>query len=287
LSIDAAQHALTSDTNPSSLYEVYGLSDRATNSLAELVIDAIRSHAEVDALSQLIATPVDANLVPYRSQEEIDEEVASVLSELDYRDGRVPLSRILEVQRRRTGLDLEIRAPTPEEQRRGTLGCFDLEARKISIINCEPHEVDRQQFTIAHELGHHFLGHGDILARERFDMEDIDESGIGVHIGSKELRRLEIQANIFASSLLLPKRQFLRDMQALAVEFNLRDKGHGLIYLDGQRCNIDDHLRITQRLRVKYGASRSAITHRLETFGLLTIARPQPLKVYSWLAAFR
>jgi Zn-dependent peptidase ImmA (M78 family) len=279
--------ALTSETGSSWPYELYGLNDRGTNSIAELVVDAVHSHIGQDAFNLLAREPSDIDSIPYYSQDAIDEEVSSLLGRLDYRDGRVPLALILKQEHRRAGLEHEFRAATHEEQRRRTLGCFDLQARKISIINCEPHEADRQRFTIAHELGHHFLNHGDILERERCDLNDIDEWGVSSRISNQGLCRMEIQANTFASSLLLPKRQLMRDLKALAVALNLRDKGYGLIYLDDQPCNRSDHLRITHQLQVKYGASRSAITLRLKTVGVLTIAPPAPRETSPWRGAFR
>jgi len=73
------------------------------------------------------------------------------------------------------------------------------EGRRYVCYN-EDHHPNRQRFTIAHEIGHHIL-HSDILEE-------------GAHVDGSILRRdsmsskgtmnVEIEANAFASELLLP-----------------------------------------------------------------------------------
>lgn len=58
-----------------------------------------------------------------------------------------------------------------------------------------------QQFSIAHELGHYFLGHADAMFR---DGKTVHESQAG--FGSKEL--IELEAEYFAAGLLMPSELF-------------------------------------------------------------------------------
>jgi hypothetical protein len=265
--------ALSSPDFVSAIYEFYCASGpRGTNSLAELLLDTVRTHLGSQA-DTLLRDVVDQELVPYCSREEIEHTVSELLQKVGYRDGRVPFEAICEQQRQATGLRCTERVPTADEIRRRELGSIDFERSLITVFDFGPLQMDRQRFTLAHELGHYFLKHGDILLSERCQTDDIDESEVLPRKSNGQFRRLEIQANQFASSLLLPARQFLRDMDGIRAEFGLRDKGCGLIYLDHQACNIRDYVVITDRLRRRYGASRTAVTYRLKDFGLLVEER--------------
>ena len=75
-----------------------------------------------------------------------------------------------------------------------------------------------RKFTLAHELGHHVLQHGEALTSERCQAEDIDDFDAIARMANRYVRRMEIQANRFASSLLLPTTQLIHDMSQLAIE---------------------------------------------------------------------
>lgn len=90
----------------------------------------------------------------------------------------------------------------------------------------------RKRFTIAHELGHHFLhlaedgefvdGEADLFRNARGDQGDI----------SPEQRR-EIQANMFAAALLMPSEDIrseykrVRSVSKLARRFNVSEEAIG------------------------------------------------------------
>jgi Zn-dependent peptidase ImmA (M78 family) len=83
------------------------------------------------------------------------------------------------------------------------------------------------------------------------------------------IRRLEWQANRFASSLLLPERQFARIAVMKAESMGIRDKGFGLIYRDHQPENQLNYMRITSALMNEFAVSRKAVEVRLKELGLL------------------
>lgn len=66
----------------------------------------------------------------------------------------------------------------------------DLDDHYIGIN--QKHHINRQRFTLAHELGHHCLGH-----KERAFTEYVQTPG-------KERSNLETEANEFAAELLMP-----------------------------------------------------------------------------------
>jgi len=120
--------------------------------------------------------------------------------------------------------------------------------------SCATLATGRERFTLAHELGHLILGHGEYLRAESFDTQDLETSEKD-DLESDMIRRLEWQANRFASSLLLPRRQFARIAMMKAESMGIRDKGFGLIYRDHQPENQLNYMRI---LSLEPSASRNS-----------------------------
>ncbi|MFT3752555.1 MAG: ImmA/IrrE family metallo-endopeptidase [Paludibacter sp.] len=129
--------------------------------------------------------------------------------------------------------------------------------------------VGRQKFTLAHELGHLLLDNGRYMEGEYCDESDIDLDP-NVEFGVRDIARLEWQANFLASCLLLPKNKFVNDFLSIAESLGLEDRGFGFLYLDNQRCNIDNYYHVTNRLKNIYQVSRSVVKSRLKNLRLLT-----------------
>lgn len=109
------------------------------------------------------------------------------------------------------------------------------------------------------------------MIREACHEEDIDTESLGT-VNLKDVRRMEWQANYFASCLLLPKEQFEREFFRQAQLNELLDRGFGLLYLDGQKCNVDTFYKVTGSLMQKFQVSRSVIKLRLSKLGFLNEA---------------
>lgn len=104
--------------------------------------------------------------------------------------------------------------------RRGTLG-FEVGVNSL-------HHPNRQRFTLAHEIGHY------MLHRNHGAFED------GLLFRRNQTNTQEIEANIFASALLMPRFEFDRSLKSMtieeiaiafgvskqAAEFRLRNLGH-------------------------------------------------------------
>jgi Zn-dependent peptidase ImmA (M78 family) len=80
------------------------------------------------------------------------------------------------------------------------------DGRFAIIINSGKPDT-RQHFTVAHELGHYFL-HKDLLRKEESIVDGdswLDGPNILYRVNGEENMRLELEANNFAGSLLMPE----------------------------------------------------------------------------------
>lgn len=75
----------------------------------------------------------------------------------------------------------------------------------LILIECKNynHPVP-ERFTLAHELGHHFLRHSKYMNGEYCDIADLKLDSSST-FEMDDLRRMDWQANYFASCLLLPR----------------------------------------------------------------------------------
>lgn len=148
------------------------------------------------------------------------------------------------------------------EMQENFLGKCDFTKRVITINStlCE----HRRNFTIAHELGHIAL-HSSIV-ENLLSIEDY-ESGNGLFLSSSTNKRMELQANIFASYLLMPDIPFIGEVDRLFKE-NWITKGR--LFLDSQPCNKRDCYAVIGALSSKFNVSKEAVIVRLKQENLFT-----------------
>lgn len=101
------------------------------------------------------------------------------------------------------------------------------------ILGNKKKSAVRRNFDLAHELGH-------LLLHYRFDMDSLNKD---------EHKKVEQEANDFASFFLLPKEQFLEDFSTIQ-----------------RRSNPDSYIN----LKMKYSVSISALEYRAYKLGLLS-----------------
>ena len=90
------------------------------------------------------------------------------------------------------------------------------EAGKVIIALNGDHDKQKQRFSIAHEIGHYMLHPVEKLVVDReFAVNFRDsKSSIGKHIQ-------EIEANRFASNLLIPEKFLINDLRSYLMEDNV------------------------------------------------------------------
>ena len=264
-----AYQGLREEDYKSRYFDFYGFVDETyTVSSNQFFSSLARNGTDSDTLKSLAeiehATQTARLSVPYKERQEIEDASLGVLSEIGYKGGQVPLDIICKFLSERSGLVVERNAALGE----GVLGQISFNPDVICIDDTKASNLERARFTLAHELGHFLLEHHKYMDREACHDEDIDlESSMIINL--KDVRRMEWQANFFASCMLLPKEQFTSEFLRQAVQHGLSDRGYGLLYLDGQRCNVDTFYRVTSPLMKKFEVSRSVVKLRLMKLGYL------------------
>ena len=204
--------------------------------------------------------------VPFLTIDEIGHSVESVLNAIEYANGEVDLERIcsiLSIELVRSGEEIK----ADDGQIILGVASFDQKSIQINLNG----DGARERFTIGHELGHFCLRHDRYLRSET--LVETDLIAVGDQERSFNFERLEIQANMFASDLLLPRKQFFRKVEEFRSLLDITDRGHGYIYVDDQPCNLQDYYKLLTFLKMEFGVSKQAIEVKLKRLGMLNDQR--------------
>lgn len=161
------------------------------------------------------------------------------------------------------------------------LGRLNISNRTIYLSQNLDQESPRWRFTLAHEFGHVVL-HEELLKENNVyilsDKDNLDDPFLKYSKISipASLKRMEIQANIFACNLLMP-------IVPLTVEFVKSKKNIGIsqsyIRLDDQSVNIRNYNILINMISEQFGVSREAVRHKLyELKFIKDFSRTQLLK---------
>ena len=144
------------------------------------------------------------------------------------------------------------------------LGKIEFNPLKI-YVNSELEE-NRFRFTLCHEIGHLIL-HSKLL-KDRIEKKEDDDFTLSLNYNVSEInnRRLEIQANIFASNLLLPTRHFMLEVSKFFIKENIYKN---YLYLDKQPVNQILVHNLLNQLSLKFNASKESIKMKLISKKLL------------------
>ena len=139
--------------------------------------------------------------------------------------------------------------------------------RKSIFVDNDEFNLDhlhkRLRFSIAHEIGHYIL-HKKIFENIKFLSED-DWITFQQNLPTKEIKRLEIQANEFAGRVLVPVNDLNEDFDAAITEI----EKYGLSVND---LHNEATLRpISKKIGEKYGVSWNVINIRLKLEGIIEL----------------
>lgn len=208
----------------------------------------------------------DSVSVPYLRNEEIQQFVQIILKQIDYTAGPVDLAKIC------SELFIDLQYTNQEVQDSNgnpILGSANFD-RKSILINSHENK-QRERFTIGHEIGHFCLRHDRYLRSET-----IVERDLLINSAKKKSFNydwLEFQANAFASELLLPNNIFRIRISEFRADLDIRDIGHGYIFVDDQPCNYEPYSQLLSKLSSYFEVSKQAVEIKLKKMRMLTDQR--------------
>ena len=205
--------------------------------------------------------------VPYMPVDEIRAFANEVLSGIHYKTGPVDLFAVCEAM----SLNLRFNPTTVvDEDASIVLGSANFDENSIEI---NPHDnAYRERFTIAHEIGHFCLGHGLHLRSETVIEQDLllDVQSVD----GFDYMRLESQANLFASELLLPDRVFRHAADIACQKLGMRSNiGDYHVYVDDQPVNFMLYNELLSELSNYFLASKEAVEIRLKKLEIVNDRR--------------
>ena len=146
------------------------------------------------------------------------------------------------------------------------LGKIEFDPLKIKISKNLKSDISRQRFTIAHEIGHLLL-HYKILLNKISERTDTNLSfSFLYNISEMTTRRLEFQANIFASHLLLPINSLVNIVETYFTKERIHKR---YLYWDHQPVNQHLTLTLLNQISLQYQVSIEVARIRLVSLGLL------------------
>lgn len=131
-----------------------------------------------------------------------------LLRQCDVKKPPVPVKRIAKL------LGLELKIEPPLEGRGEISGILIREEKKAIIGINKEHAITRQRFTIAHEIGHYLLHEGNRIFVDRgYRVGNLRDS-----VSSEGTNLEEIEANTFASRLLIPEHFLANDLEGKSID---------------------------------------------------------------------
>lgn len=267
---------LSSPNFVSTVFDMYmqsptGLTNCVWDFFEDMLTASDLPSRQLRALRNLRGRP--QRLVPFLSQDYLEAKSLSILRELKYTGQAIPLDAICEVEAARSGLVVKTGvSPSISAGRFPPLGQISFFPLEILLYEQPVPNSGRERFTLAHELAHHFLSHHKYISGESCDEGDFLLERSGSVLGP-DIARLELQANLFAACLLMPKGPFIENFKQITQWLDIANKGFGPLYLDDQLCNYQNYQNVTAELMSYYGVSRAAATIRLASLGLLRDVR--------------
>lgn len=204
--------------------------------------------------------------VPFIPIEKLRTSAEELLEHIDYQGGPVDLERACA----ELSIDLQFtRQVVVDADGKLVLGSANFSRNTIHINDHE--DGNRERFTLGHEIGHFYLGHGRYLRSE-----SVIENNLLIIAESRRAanyQRLEYQANVFSSALILPELHFLFKIGEFRREHDIRYRGHGFVFVDDQTQNLNEYHELLGSLSTHFAVSKEVIEIRLKNLKMLTDKR--------------
>lgn len=201
--------------------------------------------------------------LPFLSKDAIEKSINSLPTTITYDRGKLDFDILCTFLKEHYAVQFDYSAELNDQN---ILGKIAFKPLKISISKQLEFQSPRWRFTLAHEIGHLILHQEKLTAYldEYTDNENSILNNLG--IATIQNDRLEIQANMFASMLLMPNEYLYRYVRNYFQKENIH-KDH--LYLDSQPCNIRLTYNLLDELHNHFGVSTEVAKYRLIANGLL------------------
>lgn len=151
------------------------------------------------------------------------------------------------------------------------LGKLDVNKKQISLNISGSYDLNRYRFTMAHEIGHYSM-HYPLFVKH--NIYSIGENAVTLKIGNSETKRLEYQANKFASYLLMPEKT-VKLLYMYYYKVYVQDVYggdiHYLFYSDKQSETWRNYNNVVGNMAMHLKVSMTALNIRLQSMGLLKV----------------
>ena len=200
--------------------------------------------------------------IPFVTEESIDKIITKLESKNIYNGISLDVNKLCSFLETVYPITFDIEA----DLENNILGKIEFEPLKIKISKSLKTDVSRQRFTIAHEIGHLLL-HYKILLNKITEKTDTDLSfSFLYNISEMTTKRLEYQANIFASHLLLPVDSLINIVEIYFTKERIHKR---YLYWDHQPVNQQLTLTLLNQISLQYQVSIEVARIRLISLGLL------------------
>lgn len=144
------------------------------------------------------------------------------------------------------------------------LGLLNFKDKKVAVDLKLEFGSPIWRFTLAHELGHA------ILHQQYFEMglASVLSDSDSIYLTQSDTDRIEIQANLFASFLLMPKKGFVQYYLGTLQNLGIK-KNFPKFYVDNQPVNQRDFYNLLRLISDQFCISKRMVEVRLSKMGLL------------------
>ncbi len=212
--------------------------------------------------------------IPYKTEEEITE-IANQFSLNIYHDDKLNVQDLCKILIDNYKVGFNFNSSLEIFNHNQILGKISFNPLVIFITKELEKEDNRWRFTFAHEVGHLLL-HSKILSEYLNENIDSENTIFYNHELSHRInKRMEFQANLFASYLLLPEFPLRRLVNKYFEDIR---NYKGRLYLDSQPVNQQQVFRLLGEIKYKFGVSKEAAKNRLISLSLLEDSTDYSLK---------
>ena len=202
--------------------------------------------------------------IPYKSEQQISDEINKI-SENIYINNKLNSEKLIDYIKNEHRFKFIFDQSLEMYNKHQILGKIKFRPKEIYITKELQTDNFRWRFTLAHEIGHLIL-HSKLL--ENFIESNIENEETILHYNTtnKVNRRMEIQANMFASLLLLPEKPLRKIVKDYFIEIR---NYKGRLYFDNQPINRQLTYGLLGKMKEKFGVSHEVGKYRLISLNLL------------------